>query len=233
MSGAGTTALAGSTGSSSADLSPLLEAPEVDEKPATQPAGDGDKPGGTSRLRRSLIRFGVTFGIAILAAVLLRMFVVQPYYIPSESMEPTLHGCTGCNDDHVLVDKFSYRIHDPRQGDIVVFHRPAAANPDVVPEDVLIKRVIALGGDTIEIKKGRVFVNNGLLSEDYLNDNHTCYPTLNYPKHTVPAGDVFVMGDNRCNSIDSRTFGPVSDSSIIGRAFARIWPINKIGFLKN
>ena len=85
---------------------------------------EGAKPGGHARLRRNLIRLLVVGVIAATAAILLRVFVVQPYYIPSESMEPTLHGCTGCNDDHILVEKVSYRAHDIRTGDIVVFNRP-------------------------------------------------------------------------------------------------------------
>jgi signal peptidase I len=188
------------------------------------------RPGNGPRWRRSLIRTGITLLIVAIAATVLRLFVVQPYYIPSESMEPTLHGCTGCNDDHVLVDKISYRIHAPKQGDIVVFHRPADVSPDVVPEHVLIKRIVAVGGDQIQIKDGQVIVDNRILEEDYVNHDHSCYALLNYAERTIPQGDVFVMGDNRCNSIDSRVFGPVPDSAIIGRAFARIWPMNKIGF---
>ena len=82
--------------------------------------------------------------IAVVAALLLRTFVVEPYYVPSESMEPTLHGCTGCNDDHVLVEKLSYHFHDPQPGDIVVFNRPSTWK---VPDKVLIKRVIGVPGD--------------------------------------------------------------------------------------
>jgi signal peptidase I len=103
-----------------------------------------------------------------------------------------------------------------------------------VPEDVLIKRVIAKGGDSIAIKKGRVYVNGLVLDENYVNDDHSCYassPEENFTKRTVPDGDVFVMGDNRCNSIDSRSFGPIKTSSIIGRAFAIIWPIGRVGLL--
>jgi signal peptidase I len=84
------------------------------------------------------------------------------------------------------------------------------------------------------MKKGRVFVNGALLEESYLNDDHTCYqtdPAENFGARTVPDGDVFVMGDNRCNSEDSREFGPVKSSSIIGRAFMIVWPIERMGFL--
>lgn len=164
-------------------------------------------------------------------ALLLRLFVVQPYYIPSASMEPTLHGCAGCNDDHVLVDKISYRAHDVRANDIVVFDRPKGVN---VPETVLIKRVIALAGDRISATKGQVFVNGLRLDEPYLDRDRSCYahsPIENFTARTVPAGDVFVMGDNRCDSTDSRSFGPIPTSSIVGRAFAIIWPLNRLRML--
>jgi signal peptidase I len=213
------------------DLSRFLKATESDDGP-DEDADDGSgRGGGGGAWRKTLTRTGVTLLIAALAAVLLRVFIVQPYYIPSASMEPTLHGCPGCNDDHVLVDKISYDVHGVRVGDIVVFHKPDNAQ---VPEDVLIKRVIALGGDRISMKKGRVYINGGRLDEGYLNDDHSCYatdPSENWGPRTVPDGDVFVMGDNRCNSEDSREFGPIKTSSIIGRAFMIVWPLNRVGFL--
>lgn len=206
-------------------------APAQDVATASAEAKDDKQHKPKRRWLGRLVRTSVIVVIAALAALLLRVFVVQPYYIPSASMEPTLHGCKGCNDDHVLVDKISYRIHGPKAGDIVVFHRPRAANPAEVPESVLIKRVIATGGDKIAIRKGRVYVNSLVLDEPYLNKDHSCYPTMNMARRTVPKNDVFVMGDNRCDSIDSRAFGPVPTSSIIGRAFAIIWPLNRIRLL--
>ena len=217
------------------DISRFLAATEADDaedEEADEAAGAAPgRGGGDGRWRKTLTRTGVTLLIAALAAVLLRVFIVQPYYIPSASMEPTLHGCPGCNDDHVLVDKISYDVHGVRVGDIVVFHKPENAQ---VPEDVLIKRVIALGGDRISMRHGRVYINGGLLPESYLNKDHSCYasdPAETFAARTVPAGDVFVMGDNRCNSEDSREFGPIKTSSIIGRAFMIIWPLNRIRFL--
>jgi signal peptidase I len=216
------------------DLSRFLEAAEPEQGDADDGEDDehrGTGGGGDGRWRRTLTRGFITIAIAALAALVLRTYVVQPYYIPSESMEPTLHGCAGCNDDHVLVDKISYRAHDVREGDIVVFHRPKNAD---VPDKVLIKRVIALGGDKIAVKKGRVFVNGLVLDEPYLNKDKSCYadsPIENFAARTVPSGDVFVMGDNRCHSADSRDFGPIATSSIIGRAFAIIWPLNRIQLL--
>jgi signal peptidase I len=103
-----------------------------------------------------------------------------------------------------------------------------------VPENVLIKRVIALAGDKISLKKGQVFVNGLQVNEPYLNKDHSCYaasPDENFSARTVPSGDVFVMGDNRCDSTDSRAFGAIPISSIVGRAFAIIWPLGRFRLL--
>lgn len=182
------------------------------------------------RRRRVLAKFAIVLVVAATAALLLRAYVVAPYYIPSESMEPTLHGCTGCDDDHILVDKVSYRFHDPRQSDIVVFDKPDGVS--VPPgEDVLIKRVIALPGDKIEIRKGRVIIDGTALEESYLNKDKSCYAQENLSARTIPQGRVFVMGDNRCDSTDSRVFGPIPESSIVGRAWLIIWPLTRIGTL--
>jgi signal peptidase I len=212
------------------DLSRFLESSRTDDDDEEgDPGGVGTK---QRKWVRTLTRSGVLVLFAVLAAVLLRAYVVQPYYIPSASMEPTLHGCPGCNDDHVLVDKISYRIGDPSAGDIVVFHRPPGAQ---VPDKVLIKRVIGLPNDTISMTRGQVFVNGKRLQEKYLNGaDKSCYATApfeNFQPIRVPKGDVYVMGDNRCNSTDSRVFGPIPESSIIGRAFAIIWPLNRIRIL--
>jgi signal peptidase I len=144
-------------------------------------------------------------------------------------MEPTLIGCQKCTDDHVLVDKFSYRFHNPHQSDIVVFDRPK--NLDV-NEKILIKRVIAIPGDRVALKQGLVYVNGKRLKEGYVNSacgHHPTQPETRKSTWTIPKNDYFVMGDNRCNSTDSRTFGPIPKSSIVGRAFAIIWPLKRIG----
>lgn len=207
-----------------------------DPEPVAGPEDEDDdedrKPrGGSGRLRRFFTRGLIIIAIAAGAALLLRTWVVQPYYIPSASMEPTLHGCDNCNDDHVLVDKVSYRAHGVRVQDIVVFTRPKGVQ---VPDKVLIKRVIALAGDKVTAKKGQIYVNGLAIKEPYLNKDKTCYarsPDENFAARSVPNGTVFVMGDNRCNSTDSRDFGAIPTSSIVGRAFAIIWPLNRIGGL--
>ena len=166
-----------------------------------------------------------------LGAVVLRTYVVQPFFIPSESMEPTLHGCPGCNEDHILVDKLSYRLHAVHTGDVVVFARPRG---DVSPDKVLIKRVVAVGGDEVTLVGGHVEVNGHRASEAHVNPvcgTAATEPLTGVSKWRVPAHDVFVLGDNRCNSHDSRAFGPIPESSIVGRAFVIVWPFQRIGFL--
>jgi signal peptidase I len=216
------------------DLSRFLEVTKprsADDDEAGDEKGDQGHRGGGRRRLRTVLRLVIVGGIVAVAVVLLRAYVVQPYYIPSESMEPTLHGCTGCNDDHILVDKISYRAHAVHTRDIVVFHRPKNAATN---EAILIKRVIATGGDLLRLKNGQVFVNGKLLPENYLNKG--CGPRPTHPltsrtRWKIPHDDVFVMGDNRCDSYDSRAFGPIPTSSIIGRAFAIIWPLQDVGSL--
>jgi signal peptidase I len=176
---------------------------------------------------RNLIEWVVIIGAALLVALVIKQFLVQAFYIPSESMENTLKV-----GDRVLVNKLSYHMHDVHRGDIVVFKRPPAEAGEPAIKD-LIKRVIAGPGDTIEARDGVVFVNGQPLNETYLpNDNcpgHAC--TTSLPKQVIPAGHYFVMGDNRTNSKDSRVFGPISRSLIVGRAFVRVYPLSKLGFL--
>jgi signal peptidase I len=180
---------------------------------------------------RRLVGFVAVVAVLAAGTVALRMFVVQPFFIPSASMEPTLHGCPGCDDDHILVDKISYRLHDVHTGDIVVFDRPAG---DTSPDTVLVKRVVARGGDDVQLKGGQVYVNGAAAPESHVNLR--CGPAPTQPltgtsAWQVPRHEVFVLGDNRCNSHDSRAFGPIPVSSIVGRAFVIVWPFGRIGFL--
>jgi signal peptidase I len=166
--------------------------------------------------------------LAAVIALLLRTFVIGHYYIPSESMEPTLHGCASCNNDHVLVDKLSYKLHDVHRGDVVVFHRPPAW---IVTQKLLVKRVIGLPGDVVSERGGTVYVNGLALQEPYTSKVRTPNCQLNFTPVTVPPGDYFVMGDNRCDSSDSRAFGPIAKSKIVGRAFIIIWPLGRIHWI--
>lgn len=177
----------------------------------------------------------LALGGVVVAALLLRTLVVAPFYIPSASMEPTLHGCTSCNDDHVLVDKVAYDLHGVHRGDVVVFDRPPTWP---VHEAHLIKRVIGLPGDVLTVRHGQLYVNGRELVEPYLAPDCGPLTSLGEGPATardrygpVPAGEVFVMGDNRCDSADSRAFGPVPESDIVGRAFVIVWPLSRLHYL--
>jgi signal peptidase I len=170
--------------------------------------------------------------LALGAALLVRVYVLQQFYISGPSMETTLFG-----DNRVLVNKLSYRLHGIHRGDVVVFDRVTTSDGTVSHDD-LIKRVIALPGDTIEIKNCVVIVNSKPTVEPYLDQEvlgqvdpvNRCRVT-NMPVQTIPKKKIFVMGDNRPESFDSRSFGPISESLVVGRAFAVVWPFNRISTL--
>jgi signal peptidase I len=154
---------------------------------------------------------------AVLIALLLRAFVVQTFYIPSESMLPTLH-----IHDRVVVNKLSYRVHGVHRGDVVVFTTPPGVNKSFKD---LVKRVVALPGETVQGKNGKVYVNGKALKENYLFKQNV---TSDFPVYKVPPNAVWVMGDNRENSEDSRVFQAIPKSSIVGRVFVRVWPPKRI-----
>jgi signal peptidase I len=171
--------------------------------------------------RRNTIEWAVVVIGAILVAVVLRWLVVQAFYIPSASMEPSLE-----IGDRVLVNKLAYRFGEPERGDIVVFERPPNSSTGVV--DDLIKRVIGLPGETIEAHDDQVFVDGAPLDEPWLPEGTV---TPEFPPYEVGEGEVFVLGDNRPNSEASNRFGPIDDDLIVGRAFVRIWPVSRISGL--
>jgi signal peptidase I len=188
--------------------------------------GDAEDPDAKPRRRwrRTVLEWLGVIGGGIAIALLVEAFLIQAFWIPSPSMEPTLDV-----GDRVLVNKLSYNFHDVHRGDVVVFERPPGASTGENGEiKDLIKRVIAVGGDTIEAKDGEVYVNGERIDEDYLEPGT---PTDNLPLETIPEGHVFVMGDNRPNSEDSRIFGPIDEDVIVGRAFIRVLPITDIGWL--
>jgi signal peptidase I len=164
--------------------------------------------------------------ITLVCVLVLRIFVVATFYIPSASMEPTLHGCDNCEADMVAVDKLSYQFSKVSRADVVVFDRPPLAP---AADKELIKRVIGLPGETISGHDGRVFVGSTALNEPYVNP--ACHGTADFGPVVVPPARYFMMGDNRCNSADSRVFGTIPKSSIVGRAFAVIWPVKHLRWL--
>jgi signal peptidase I len=194
--------------------------------PADPAAPDHPKPEAapTGRKRKSVrlaIEWGAILVIAVVAAILIRSFVVQPFYIPSGSMEPTL-----AEGDRVLVNKLSYDLHTVHRGDIVVFKKPPNDTTPGVTD--LIKRVIGLPGEMIAGQGGHVTINGHQLAEPWLPKGETTAP---FPPTVVPPGDYFMMGDNRGDSADSRIIGPIPKHLFIGRAFLRVWPLSRIGTL--
>jgi signal peptidase I len=203
-------------------IDPLLDLaanPEPTAEPGT----------GASKVLRDWL---IVIGVALVAALLVRVYVLQQFYISGPSMETTMY-----SNDRVLVNKMSYRLHDVHRGDVVVFDR-ITTNGATVAHDDLIKRVIGLEGEHIEIKNCVVFIDDEALNEDYLPARDTEKSDLtqrcrvpNMRRITIPAHHVFVMGDNRPESFDSRSFGSIPESLIVGRAFAVVWPLSRFDAL--
>ena len=171
-------------------------------------------------------------GVALIIAFVVRGFALQQFYISGPSMESTMF-----QDNRVLVNKLSYRFHDIHRGDVVVFDR-VTTDGVAVQHDDLIKRVIGLAGDTISISKCVVSVNGKSIDEPYLNDYDLAQTNLDdrcrIPEMavtTVESGHLFVMGDNRPQSFDSRMFGTIDQKLVVGRAFVIIWPIGSFHWL--
>jgi signal peptidase I len=180
---------------------------------------------------------------ALVVTLLVKALLAQAFFIPSVSMEPQL-----LVHDRVIVSRTAYELHDPHRGDIVVFPSPAAPKQhhnlvtgviddllDTVAlgdrgDDELIKRVIGLPGDVVQSRDGHIDINGRVLHEPYLPAD---LRTEDFGPTTVPAGHVFVMGDNRGNSHDSRfsDIGPIDIDTIVGRAIARVWPPSRTAFL--
>jgi signal peptidase I len=203
------------------------------------------------RARRSTV-FETIFLLIVAAglAITLQAFAIKPYKIPSASMEPTL-----LTHDRVLVDRFSKRIlgHEPTVGDIIVFHPPHGADFNGAPQcgnpgqgggtstpcskptpqkssQSFIKRVVGVGGDTIAVENGHVIRNGKPTKEPFAAPCGGLADRCDFPHPiVVPKGYVFMMGDNRGNSEDSRFWGPVPQDWVVGKAFANYWPIKRIG----
>lgn len=153
---------------------------------------------------------------ALVIVLVVNIFLAQATRVEGQSMEPSLH-----NNERLIIEKISYRLHPPKRGDIIVLRPPRRGS---VP---LIKRVVGLPGDLVEIKDDHVYINGEPLEEDYLSQ-----PTKgSMPPRLVPEGHVFVLGDNRQASNDSRSFGMVPYGDIIGRAWFRYWPLDRAGLI--
>ena len=209
---------------------PELHAPDADA---------GDEPSSLLQVVRELATLVVT---AVIIAVVVKTFLAQAFYIPSGSMLPQLQ-----INDRVVVSKVAYRLHDPHRGDIVVFDAPGGSPKESSPlparvvrgvvqsiglsapsTDEYIKRVVALPGERVEGHGGKVYVDGHELVEPYLRP---AVSTGDFSAVVVPPHTLWLMGDNRGNSSDSRVFGPVPESTVVGRAFVKVWPFGHTSFL--
>lgn len=195
------------------------------DSPAPEAAAEG-------KSNRWIIELVGVVVVALVVAFLLRTFVIATYSIPSGSMEPTLQV-----GDRIVVDKLSYHLHGVDRGNIIVFSTPPKEDCAGPPVANLVKRVIGLPGETISLSGGDVLINGRLLAEPWLpaSQRGRTYPGPSpeaYALHhafKVPSGDVYVMGDNRTLSCDSRYWGPISESTIVGKVDLRIWPLSRLG----
>ncbi|MEL7075280.1 MAG: signal peptidase I [Cyanobacteria bacterium J06629_2] len=183
---------------------------------------DEVKSGQQKDLWRSIKENTTTVVVALTLALIIRIFIAEPRYIPSESMSPTLE--TG---DRLVVEKVGYKLHPPEKGDIVVFQPPEMLRliGNFDKSQAFIKRAIAKSGETVAVKDGVVYVNNQPLEEDYI----AAPPEYELIPVTVPEGQLFVMGDNRNNSNDSHIWGFLPTENVIGHAVFRFWPLGRIG----
>ncbi|MFI5035265.1 MAG: signal peptidase I [Acidimicrobiales bacterium] len=195
-------------------------APDVVEAPEELPVEAA--PRTARRRRRLIIEWGIIIVLAVAVSFLMRTYVVQTFYIPSASMQPTLQV-----GDRILVSKLSIDFGTIHRGDIVVFKAPPAEHCGDTVSD-LVKRVIGLPGDHLTSKGNTIYVNGHKLNETWPHIEPLSTPVGTV---TVPANSYFVMGDNHPNSCDSRYWGSVPRRYLIGKVFLRIWPLSRIGFL--
>lgn len=170
-----------------------------------------------------------TVVIALSIFLVVYLFLMQPHQVDGQSMFPNFH-----DKDYILTDKVSYRFGDPKRGDVVVFHAPDRAQCPKGTACDFIKRVIALPGETVQIKAGAYYVNEVKLAESYIGSDVFTKGSKFLGEgvvYTLAANEYFVTGDNRPHSSDSRDWGPIGKEDIVGKGFLRYWPVNRFGFL--
>jgi signal peptidase I len=190
---------------------------------------------GLPRGARVVLDWVLTIAGAIVIVFGLKMWVVNPYRIPSSSMEPTLHcakpapGCEAQFSDRVLANRFIYHFRNPKRGEIIVFQTPPEAKIRCGSGGTFVKRLIGLPGETVSERDGIVYINGVELKEPYIAaDRRDHEPPRTWSK--IPKGYYFFMGDNRAQSCDSRVWGPVPRGNLIGEVFFVYWPPNRLGF---
>ena len=181
---------------------------------------------------RSIVDWVVTIAGAIVLVLAVKAWVVNPYRIPSASMEPTLHcarpsaGCRARFSDRVLANRFIYHLRDPQRGEIVVFETPRAARDRCFVGGTYVKRIIGLPGETLSERNGVVYINRKRLEEGYLDP--AARESRSFGPVRIPPNHYFMMGDNRSTSCDSRTWGSLDRDAFIGKVFASYWPPKRI-----
>jgi signal peptidase I len=183
---------------------------------------------------RTLVDWGATIALAVVAVLVFQAEVAKPYRIPTPSMEPTLHcarpvdGCRSRSADRVVANRLVYRFQEPRRGDIVVFRAPPRVERACGGADgTFVKRIVGLPGETVSMRAGHVLIDGRRLPEPYLRAEYRGTETGSWARS--PADGYFVLGDNRGRSCDSRRWGIVPRANIIGRADVTYWPPNRLG----
>ncbi|MDQ4082754.1 MAG: signal peptidase I [Actinomycetota bacterium] len=183
---------------------------------------------------RGIADWTITIVVAVAAVLAIKAWVVNPYRIPSSSMEPTLHcaepgdGCAARFSDRVLANRFLYHFQDPERGDIIVFETPPEARTRCGAGGTFVKRLVGLPGERIAEREGVIYINGKRLREPYLRADPQDDTT--FPERRIPADHFFMLGDNRGQSCDSRIWGAIPRDNIIGEVFAIYWPPQRIGF---
>jgi signal peptidase I len=210
----------------------MTDRPDLPSQPDGKVPVSAESSISTKTVLKVVRDWAIVILLALFAAFVVRTFLLQQFYISGPSMETSLY-----QNNRVLVNKMSYRFSGVGRGDIVVFDRVTSSGSEVVHDD-LIKRVIGLENETLEIKQCVVYVDNIPLEENYLDEYSRTEEDLvarcrtpDMHLVTIPDNHVFVMGDNRAESFDSRSFGPIEESKIVGRAFAIVWPLSEIRLL--
>ena len=214
---------------------PWVGVPPPSSPPPPEPPKTGFNPLvrlGVPQPWRTIIDWIVTIVGAIAIVLAIKAYIVNPYRIPSSSMEPTLHCarpgslCTARFSDRVLACRFCYWFHGPHRGEIVVFNVPSRAKEVCGAGGVFVKRVVGLPGEVWQEKNGYVYINGKRLDESYIKPERRDFQS--YPARKIPKDSYFMMGDNRQSSCDSRRWGVVPRKNVIGKVFSIYWPPNRI-----